>query len=86
MTVRDVKIVNPLGFHSRPGNRFVKEAKKHSCDIIVRKGDREVNAKSLLSLLKAGISQDDLIQIVCSGSDEVKAADTLAAFVQGLTE
>ncbi len=86
MTVREVKIINPMGFHARPGNRFVKEAKKHICDIIVRKGEKEVNAKSLLSLLKAGISQDDLIQIACSGPDEEAAADELVAFVQGLTE
>jgi phosphotransferase system HPr (HPr) family protein len=86
MTVREVRITNPMGFHARPGNRFVKEAKKFSCAITIRKGDLEVNAKSLLSLLKAGISQDDLIQISCSGPDEDNAVEELVAFVRTLTE
>jgi len=86
MVSREVEIVNETGLHTRPGNQFVKLAKTFDSEITVRKGDREFSAKSLLKLMKIGISFGDLILITCDGSDEEKALKDLCEFVANLTE
>ncbi len=86
MTQREVRIVNETGLHCRPGNQFVKKAKEFECDITVKKGDKEFSAKSLLKLMKIGISKDDEITIKCDGADEEAALDALCDFIANLTE
>ncbi len=86
MQTRIVEVVNPTGLHTRPGNMFVKKAKEFTSVVTVAKGDKEVNAKSLLTLMKAGICQGDKITIKAEGSDEAEAVIALADLVASLTE
>ena len=86
MVSRVIEIVNETGLHTRPGNQFVKEAKKFESEITVKKGDKESNAKSLLKIMKIGISMGDKIEISCNGTDEVDALESLCTFVANLTE
>lgn len=86
MQVCKVEIVNPTGLHTRPGNMFVKKAKEYASTITVVKGDKRVNAKSLLTLMKAGISQGDQIFIEAEGIDEAEAIAGLAALVASFKE
>ncbi len=86
MQVREVEIVNPTGLHTRPGNRFVKKAKEFASEIHVIKGDKRVNAKSLLTIMKAGISLGDKISIEADGQDEAQAVEELAALIASFTE
>ncbi len=86
MVSRVVEIVNETGLHTRPGNQFVKEAKKYESDITVKKGDKEFSAKSLLKLMKIGISKGDQVEISCNGSDEEVALESLCTFISNLTD
>ena len=86
MVSREIEIVNETGLHTRPGKRFVDKAKTFSCDVLVRKGEGEYNAKSLLKLLKAGISKGNRITIVCDGEGEAEALESLCDFVAALEE
>lgn len=86
MVSRVVEIVNETGLHTRPGNQFVKEAKQYTCEITVKKGEKEFSAKSLLKLMKVGISKGDMIEIICDGEDEAAALDHLCEFIANLTE
>ncbi len=86
MQQREIEIVNPTGLHTRPGNMVVKKAKEYASEVAVVKGDRRVNAKSLLTLMKAGISMGDRILIVADGPDEVQAVEGLSALVASFTE
>lgn len=86
MVSRTVEIVNETGLHTRPGNQFVKEAKQFPCDITVKKGDKEFSAKSLLKLMKVGISKGDHIEIICDGEEEASALEHLCTFVANLTD
>ncbi|MGL1892540.1 MAG: HPr family phosphocarrier protein [Spirochaetaceae bacterium] len=81
-----VEIVNETGLHTRPGNQFVKQAKKFESAITLKKGDKESSAKSLLKIMKIGISFGDKIEIVCDGADEIEALETLSEFIANLTE
>ena len=86
MLTDSVKIANETGLHTRPGTRFVKLAKTFECDITVKKGDRQFNAKSLLKLMKIGISKGDLIELRCDGTDEETALKSLKNYIANLTE
>ena len=86
MVSREIEIVNETGLHTRPGNQFVKEAKKFACNILVKKGKKESSAKSLLKIMKIGISKGDTIQISCDGADEDQALEHLCTFVANLKE
>lgn len=86
MQQREIEIVNPTGLHTRPGNLFVKKAKEYASEVAVVKGEKRVNAKSLLTLMKAGISMGDRILIVAEGPDEAQAVEGLATLVASLTE
>jgi phosphocarrier protein HPr len=86
METRNVEIVNPTGLHTRPGNMFVKLAKTFNSTVFIIKDDKRVNGKSLLTLMKAGISLGDKIVIEAEGDDEVAAADAMAELISNLSE
>lgn len=81
---KEVTVVNETGLHTRPGTLFVQEAKKYNSDIFVVKGDFEASAKSLLKVMKIGISQGDTITIRAEGSDAEAAVNHLCTFVENL--
>jgi phosphocarrier protein HPr len=81
-----LEITNPTGLHTRPGTQFVQLAKTFACEIQVTKGEKTANAKSLVKLLKIGISQGDAMELICDGPDEQQAMDGLRAFIAELRE
>lgn len=86
MTSATVKVTNATGLHTRPGTQFVQLAKTFTADITLKKGDKDANAKSIVKVLKIGISQGDEICIEANGEDEEKAVAALVEFVKNLTE
>jgi phosphocarrier protein HPr len=81
-----LEVLNPTGLHTRPATRFVQLAKTFACDIEVRKGPMAANAKSLVKLLKIGISLGDVIELTCDGSDEKEAMESLRTCLAELKE
>jgi phosphocarrier protein HPr len=71
-----------VGLHARPAALFVQRSKQFSSDIRVTHGEKEANAKSILSVLALGVEQGAVITISAEGEDAVQA---LAA-LQGLVE
>jgi phosphotransferase system HPr (HPr) family protein len=87
MAERTVELRNPSGLHARPANTFAEAAAQHDVDITVAKGDLEVNAASVLSILTLDCRQGDLITIRAEGEDAEAAVDGLADLVEdGLGE
>ena len=86
MLATRLDIQNPSGLHVRPATEFVRLAKTFACEITVRKGDKSANAKSMVRLLKIGISQGDVIELVCTGTDEEQALASLTQYIQNLVE
>lgn len=83
----DLVIHNPTGLHARPARVLVDIAKQYQSTIRIRYGAKQVNAKSLVSLLTLGVSSGQFIQFDISGEDEEVAATALAAAVrEGLGE
>jgi len=86
MYAREVEIVNPTGLHTRPGNAVVKRACEFKSKIAVVKGDRRGSAKSLLTLMKVGVSMGDKVTIEADGPDESEAAEAVATLISELKD
>ena len=73
MTVREVEIKNKLGLHARAAAKLVHCAARFKSDIKIRKGDEEVDGKSILGILLLAAGRGAVITVKADGEDE-KAA------------
>ena len=83
MISREVTITNTIGLHARPATFFIQKANGYKSSIWLERGDRKVNAKSLLGVLSMGIAQGMTVCLIADGADEVEALDGLQQLVQG---
>ncbi len=80
MVERQATVRPEAGIHARPASRFVKTAKRFSSEIFVIKGEREVNAKSILKL--TGLAKKgETITIRAEGDDEQEAVEALVELI-----
>jgi phosphotransferase system HPr (HPr) family protein len=83
-----VTVVLPAGvdLHARPAAQFVRRALGFQARITVAIGEREVDAKSLLSVLSLGAKSGTSLRLAADGDDAAVAVEALAACVAGLRE
>ena len=81
MTTRDLEIVNKLGLHARAAAKLVHVAARFKSDIKIRKGQEEVDGKSILGILLLAASKGSFITVKAEGEDEAAAVDGIAALV-----
>lgn len=87
MVTREVVVINTVGLHSRPATFFIREANKYKSSIWIEKGDRRVNAKSLLGVLSMGVAQGMSVTLIAEGQDENNAIEGLVKYIaSGLVE
>ena len=90
ITVADVRVALPhkVALHARPAADFVRTAMGFSAEVWVSTstGEREVDAKSLLSLLALGAQAGTTLRIRAEGADAAAAVDALAAAVARFRE
>jgi len=74
-------IVNRLGLHARASAKLTKLAGSFPCDIFISRGERRVNAKSIMGvmMLAAGIGSD--ITLEADGDRAQEAMDALLALI-----
>lgn len=76
-----VKIVNVYGLHARPAAEFVKLASRFEAEIMVKKGDLEVNGKSIMGVMMLAAERGSTIEIRASGVDAEEAVRSLVRLV-----
>lgn len=79
----EVTVVDEVGLHARPAALFVRLAKTFESTIVVRKGEREANAKSILRVLTLEAQQGDVLQIDADGEDADEAVRRLHDLLAG---
>jgi phosphocarrier protein HPr len=77
---REATVGPEEGIHGRPAAQFIKAAKRFSSQIVVTKGDREVNAKSVMKMTGLAKKGEKII-IRAEGDDAEEAVDTLAELI-----
>jgi phosphotransferase system HPr (HPr) family protein len=80
MAQREATVGPEEGIHGRPAARFVKAAKGFSSQVIIVKGDREVNAKSVLKITGLA-TKGEKVTIRAEGEDAERAVETLAELI-----
>jgi phosphocarrier protein HPr len=81
MAERETEVGPEEGLHARPAAQFVKTAKGFSSEVMVRKGDKEANAKSSLKIMTLGAKKGDTIVIRAEGDDAQEAVDALTELI-----
>lgn len=80
LTVK-VTIVNRLGLHARPAMAFVDTASKYASSVRVRKGDDEVDGKSIMEIMMLAATRGTELELILDGEDAQPCADELTALV-----
>lgn len=87
MLQEKITVQNPSGLHLRPAGILCKEAMKFKSQIIFQLGNTTANAKSVLSVLGAGVKCGDEICLICDGPDEALAMEKIGSLIEkGLSE
>ena len=74
-------ISNKLGLHARASAKLTKLAGSFPCEVWISKGERRVNAKSIMGvmMLAAGIGTN--VEVETNGAQEQEAMDALLALM-----
>ena len=75
-----------VDLHARPAANFVRTAMGFAADVQVAAGEREVDAKSLLSVLALGAKGGTEVRLTASGQDAAAALDALSACIATLSD
>ena len=70
-------ITNKVGLHARPAALLVQTAAQFQSKIQVQLGERAVNAKSILNVMKLGATVDSTIVVRAEGEDAEQAIAAL---------
>jgi phosphocarrier protein HPr len=77
---REATVGPEEGIHGRPAARILKAAKGFSSQIVLVKGDREVNAKSIIKI--TGLAKKgEKVTVRAEGEDAEQAVKTLAELI-----
>jgi phosphotransferase system HPr (HPr) family protein len=82
----EVSLPADVDLHARPAASFVKNAMTFQARVWVGTPDREVDAKSLLSVLALGARRGTRLRLRAEGDDAASAIDTLATTIADLRE
>ncbi|HYH08274.1 MAG TPA: HPr family phosphocarrier protein [Thermoanaerobaculia bacterium] len=77
MIERSIEIKNKLGLHARAAAKLVHTAARFKSDIKIRKGDEEVDGKSILGILLLAAGRGSTVLVKADGTDEREALDAV---------
>lgn len=75
-------VKNKIGLHARPAAKVVAEGNKFKSNMVIKKGEREVNMKSLLGVLSLGAMCGDVVIIQAEGEDEIEAVEAVVKLIE----
>ena len=74
-------IVNKLGLHARASAKLTKLAGSFPCEVWMSRGERRVNAKSIMGVMMLAAAKGSMVTIEANGADETAAMDALQALI-----
>ena len=81
MIQQHVTIINKLGLHARASAKLTKLAGSYPCNVFMTRGERRVNAKSIMGvmMLAAGLGSEVTLETV--GERDQEALDAILALM-----
>lgn len=81
MIKKSVTISNKLGLHARASAKLTKLAGSFPCEVWLSRGDRRINAKSIMGVMMLAAGLGSTVEIETNGADEQAAMDALLALI-----
>ncbi len=86
MIRKKIKILDEKGLHMRPAKDLSQIAVTSNSKVRIIYNGSEYNAKSLISMLGAGIKSGSEIEIICEGEDEEKTINEMLEYIANSNE
>ena len=74
-------ISNKLGLHARASAKLTKLAGSYPCEVWLSRGDRRVNAKSIMGVMMLAAGLGVTVDIETSGEGEQEALNAIVALM-----
>ncbi len=81
MPERTVAIASAQGLHARPASLFVQAVTAAGLPVQLTKGDKTLNAASILGVISLGIEHGDEITLTAEGDNADAVLDSLVALL-----
>ncbi len=83
MIKKPITISNKLGLHARASAKLTKLAGSFPCDVWLSKGERRINAKSIMGVMMLAAGLGSVVELETDGPREDEAMDALVALIDG---
>lgn len=81
MIQKNTTISNKLGLHARASAKLTKLAGSYPCEVWLSRGERRVNAKSIMGVMMLAAGLGTEVTLETSGEKEAEAMDALLALI-----
>jgi phosphocarrier protein HPr len=78
---KSVTISNKLGLHARASAKLTKIAGSYPCEVWLARGDRRVNAKSIMGVMMLAAGVGVTVDVETDGELEQEALDAIVALM-----
>ena len=82
MTTRNVTAADFGSRYEAPGAELVRIACQFQSRILLKSGEMQVNAKSIMGMMSLALQEGDEVTVVAEGEDEEKAAEGIKTFLK----
>ncbi|CAM4209118.1 HPr family phosphocarrier protein [Comamonas aquatilis] len=76
-----ITISNKLGLHARASAKLTKLAGSFPCEVWLTKGERRINAKSIMGVMMLAAGIGSAVELETDGEREQEALDALVALI-----
>ena len=77
MIKTSVTISNKLGLHARASAKLTKLAGSYPCEVWLARGDRRVNAKSIMGVMMLAAGLGSTVELETNGQQEEEAMNAI---------
>ena len=81
MLTQETEIINKLGLHARASAKLAQTAGKFQCEVWMSKGERRINAKSIMGVMMLAAGKGSRVKLETNGTDEAEAMAALLALI-----
>ncbi len=81
MTRTEIEITNKLGLHARASAKLTQLATGFESEVWMEKGNRRVNAKSIMGVMMLAAEKGAKVVVETAGSDEQAAMEALLKLI-----
>ncbi len=77
----NITISNKLGLHARASAKLTKLAGSFPCEVWMSKGERRINAKSIMGVMMLAAGIGSMVTLETDGDQEQEASTALLALI-----